>query len=114
MSSSFEGITNQYRKTDEYKSFVNSIKNDYPDMPLYLVEMAISTHKTDPQFYKTATKLERQKMAKAAVEIDASRAQGAKQQPQALWADAVKVYKDASELPPTTLAPGLESLEVSA
>jgi hypothetical protein len=41
-----------YRASDEYKAWVNAIKADYPNLPLYLVEQAIIAHKTDPQAYK--------------------------------------------------------------
>ena len=53
------GITIEYRKSDEYKFLVNCVKNDYPSMPLYLIEMAITIHKNDPHYYKTAKKAER-------------------------------------------------------
>lgn len=43
-----------YRASDEYKEWVAQIKKDYPAMPLYLIEAAILSHKTNPQAYKTA------------------------------------------------------------
>ena len=59
------GVTIEYRKSDEYKFLVNCVKNDYPDMPLYLIEMALTVHKNDPQFYKAAIKSERMSLAKS-------------------------------------------------
>ena len=36
----FPGITNEYRKSDEYKCWFKAIKEDYPNMPDYLIELA--------------------------------------------------------------------------
>ncbi len=52
----FKGITNAYRKTDEYKEFMKYIKEDTPKLPMYLAEMAIAIHKTSPQLYKELQK----------------------------------------------------------
>jgi len=54
----FEGITNKYRESDEYKTFMKHIKEEHPKLPLYLAEMAISAHKMDPQAYKQLEKNE--------------------------------------------------------
>ena len=59
------GVTIEYRKSDEYKHLVNCVKNDYPDMPLYLIEMALTVHKNDPHFHKQAMKSERMSLAKS-------------------------------------------------
>ena len=108
----FKGITNEYRQTDEYKNYVKLIQADFPSLPIYLIELGISMHKNDPQFYKTATKEERKRLAKAAIKIEE---QCEKAKSEYVIHDAIKIYKDASELPPTVLAPGLESLaEVTA
>jgi phosphoribosylamine-glycine ligase len=66
------GVTIEYRKSDEYKHLVNCVKNDYPDMPLYLIEVALTVHKNDPQFYKAAIKSERMSLAKTACGRQAS------------------------------------------
>ena len=63
MSTIFKGITEEYRKSDEYKTWFKAIKADYPNMPDYLIEMSISAHKMDPQYYKKAVK-EEQKIIK--------------------------------------------------
>jgi hypothetical protein len=55
-TSQFTGITSEYRKTDEYKTWFKAIKEDHPNMPDYLIEFAINSHKINPQFYKTAAK----------------------------------------------------------
>jgi hypothetical protein len=55
----FQGMTNEYRKTDEYKAWMKAIQNEYPEMPVYIGEMAIMAHKMDPQFYKKYMKNER-------------------------------------------------------
>src|SRR5687767_4678367 len=49
---SFKGITQEYRRTEEYQSWYAAIKADFPQLPQYLVDMAIACHKTDPQAYK--------------------------------------------------------------
>ena len=59
------GISAEYRKSDEYKFMVKSVQADYPTMPLYLIEMALTVHKNDPQFYKVALKSERMSLAKS-------------------------------------------------
>lgn len=45
-------FTQEYRESDEYKQWVALIKKDYPNYPLYLIELAIMAHKNDPQAYK--------------------------------------------------------------
>jgi hypothetical protein len=59
------GIDTEYRKTDEYKFLVKCVKEEYPDMPIYLIEVALTVHKNDPQFYKAAIKSERMSLAKS-------------------------------------------------
>ena len=59
VSSTFKGITEEYRKSDEYKNWFKAIKLDFPNMPDYLIEMSISAHKLDPQYYKKAAKEEK-------------------------------------------------------
>jgi len=46
-------MTDAYRKTQEYKEFLQEIKKDCPHMPLYLCEKAIMYHKNFPNYYKT-------------------------------------------------------------
>jgi hypothetical protein len=91
--SKFEGITNEYRSSDEYKSFVKSIKEDFPEMPLYLIELAISTHKNDPQAYKQYQKAEKnlgkQKIGNRSIDT--------------IIDDAVKIYNDLNDLPQTEM-----------
>lgn len=87
----FEGITNEYRQTDEYKTFVSSVKGEFPSLPLYLIEMGIAMHKHDPQYYKEATKKEKRgEFSRADTLVDLGQ----------ILEDSVKVYKDESELPP--------------
>jgi hypothetical protein len=59
------GITVEYRKSDEYNFLVKCVQGDYPSMPLYLIEMAITIHKNDPHYYKTAKKAERLHLAQS-------------------------------------------------
>ena len=59
------GIDTEYRKSDEYKFMIKSVQEDYPTMPLYLIEMALTVHKNDPQFYKAALKSERMSLSKS-------------------------------------------------
>ena len=59
------GITTEYRKSDEYKFMIKSVQEDYPTMPIYLIEMALTVHKNDPMFYKAALKSERMRLAKS-------------------------------------------------
>lgn len=47
-------FTEEYRQSQEYIEWVSAIKQDYPTLPLYLIESAIISHKTDPQYYKKA------------------------------------------------------------
>ena len=108
MSENFKGITNEYRASEEYKNYVKLIQADYPSLPIYLIELGISMHKNDPQFYKVASKEERKKFAKVAADLVQEKT---KVQTDYVISDAIKIYNDASELPPTTLAPGLESLQ---
>ena len=50
----FKGVTDEYRKTDEYKNLVKVIKENEPKIAenLYLIELAICMHKNNPQLYK--------------------------------------------------------------
>jgi len=52
MKDKYQGMTNEYRETEEYKFLVKETLKRHPNMNLYLVEMAIDTHKSDPQYYK--------------------------------------------------------------
>lgn len=52
----FKGMTEEYRQSDEYKSWFSQIKSDYSSMPAYLIEMAIMNHKFDPKAYQRAYK----------------------------------------------------------
>ncbi len=87
-SNDFQGITNEYRLSDEYKTFMKNIKEEYPRLPLYLAEMAISAHMQDPQLYKTLMKEELKpsfkEKAKEAKEIVGEY-------------NLVKIYKDEEE-----------------
>ena len=62
------GITTEYIKSDEYKNWVSLIQAENPELPLYLIDMAISIHKNDPQFYKKASKEEKKKLTKHVME----------------------------------------------
>jgi antirestriction protein len=91
--SNFEGITNEYRNSQEYKSFMEFIKKDNENLPQYLCEMAIAYHKIDPMFYKQAIKDE-QKKKKSKIEV-------VKEEEPLVDTDAVKIYDDINDLPPT-------------
>lgn len=45
-------LDHAFRQTSEYRSWVKAIKDDYPTLPDYLIDMAIFTHLADPQGYK--------------------------------------------------------------
>jgi hypothetical protein len=53
----FTGITDEFRKTDEYKELYSLIKNEHPDMFTYLIEMAIAVHKKNPKMFKEYRKM---------------------------------------------------------
>jgi hypothetical protein len=55
----FTGITDEFRKTDEYKELYSLIKSEHPDMFTYLVEMAIAVHKKNPKMFKEYRKCQR-------------------------------------------------------
>jgi hypothetical protein len=84
----FEGITKEYRESDEYKQFYNAIKNDYPNMPTYLIELGIGMHKMDPQLYK--------KMRNKSWKYDKVAPYDPNYKPD----EAIKVYNSADEIPP--------------
>ena len=84
----FKGITEEYRRSEEYKGWFKAIKADYPNMPDYLIEMSISAHKLDPQYYKKAAK-EEQKIIKE--KFDRSLIEDY---------DAIKVYNSVDDIPP--------------
>lgn len=46
-------MTDDYRKSDEYKELLKEIQREAPHLPLYLCEMAIVFHKNNPNYYKT-------------------------------------------------------------
>lgn len=50
-------LTLEYKKTDEYKALYAMIKEDKPEMPDYLVDMAIVLHKSDPKLYRKHGKM---------------------------------------------------------
>jgi hypothetical protein len=56
----FTGISDEFRKTDEYKELYTLIKNEHPDMFVYLDEMAISVHKKNPKMFKEYRKCQRE------------------------------------------------------
>jgi hypothetical protein len=88
----FQGITNEYRNSQEYKSFMELIKKENENLPQYLCEMAIAYHKMDPMFYKQAMKDEQKKKKSKIVEV-------VKEEP-LVDNDAVKIYNEI-DLPPT-------------
>jgi hypothetical protein len=57
--SSFQGIDMAYRNSDEYKSLMSLIKDEYPNMPIGLAELGIAMHKMDPLLYKECMKMEK-------------------------------------------------------
>jgi hypothetical protein len=87
MDAEFKGITNEYRKSDEYKEWVGSIQRDYPNLPLYLIEMAIILHKNEPDYYLLPPLMRGRSLDLPSLPIDI---------PQS----TVNVYNDASEIPP--------------
>lgn len=46
------GITIEYKRTDEYKSWYNTIKSENPDMSDLLIDYAIAFHKGNPKAYR--------------------------------------------------------------
>jgi hypothetical protein len=90
----FEGITNEYRNSQEYKSFMELIKKENENLPQYLCEMAIAYHKMDPMFYKQAMKDEQKRKKSKIVEV-------VKEEEPLVDNDAVKIYNDINDLPPT-------------
>ena len=95
MAAEFKGITNEYRKTDEYKCWIKAIQSEYPDIPVYIAEMSIAMHKMDPQFYKKYMKNEKKVQAEFEAEM-------AKRQPQTEQI-AVSVYDSIEEIPPNNI-----------
>jgi hypothetical protein len=51
-----QGITLEYKRTDEYKQLYGMVKEHEPNLPDYLVDMAISLHRADPKLYKKQPK----------------------------------------------------------
>ena len=104
MAAEFKGITNEYRKTDEYKSWMKAIQSEYPEMPTYIVEMAIVAHKMDPQFYKKYMKNE--KKVQAEFEAEMTKRQLQTEQ------IAVSVYDSVEEIPPHIINDATETQTV--
>ena len=52
----FKGMTQEYRKSDEYISWMRAVKIDYPDMPVELIEKAIIYFKMEPRAYRNEHK----------------------------------------------------------
>ena len=52
-------MTNEYRKTEEYKVLMSQISEEHPTLPMYLCEMAIVFHKNFPTYHKQAIKDEK-------------------------------------------------------
>ena len=48
----FEGMTNEFRATAEFKEMQRQVRLAHPTMPDYLVEMAIGAHMTMPYAYR--------------------------------------------------------------
>lgn len=59
-----------FRRSDTYKQWVTAIRADHPNLPQYLVDMAIYTHLNEPQIYKQYCK----NRARPAVEKKAEQA----------------------------------------
>lgn len=49
-------FTNEYRNSEEFKRYKKLIKEDYPGMDDYLIEMAVTASKLDPFAYKNEYK----------------------------------------------------------
>lgn len=79
----FKGITYEYRQSEEYKMLYGMIKDEHPDMPQYLIDMAISVHKTNPKLYKEYSKPVEKQQEKFDSVIHG----------------AVKIYDDPEEVP---------------
>ena len=77
-------ITLEYKRTDEYKQLYAMIKEDKPDMPDYLIDMAIALHKADPKLYKKNHKTPPVAVSKSNTSF--------------IVEDAIKVY-DAADVP---------------
>jgi hypothetical protein len=52
MAETFQ-MNEDYRKSDEYKTWVKEIQREAPHLPIPLIETAIIAHKTMPNFYKS-------------------------------------------------------------
>jgi hypothetical protein len=50
--SAFQGITQEYRESLEYKEGMKRIKQDFPNLPNFLAEMAIGISKNDPKYWR--------------------------------------------------------------
>ena len=53
-------LTEEYRKTEEYATFTETILKVAPGLPQALVEQAIFMHKRDPYLYRKWPKIERE------------------------------------------------------
>lgn len=58
------GITLDYKCTDEYKEWYNTIRSENPDMPDLLIDYAIAFHKANPKTYKQGKQTKTQTSAK--------------------------------------------------
>ena len=105
MASEFQGMTNEYRKTDEYKAWMKAIQSEYPEMPVYIGEMAILAHKMDPQFYKKYMKND--KKLQKEFEEEMARRQTLTDQ------ISVQVYNSIEEIPSNNINEGQTELPIS-
>jgi hypothetical protein len=81
-----QGITLDFKRTDEYKQLYGMIKEDKPDLPDYLIDMAIALHRADPKLYKKHPKKPPVATSKSNTSF--------------IIEDAIKVF-DADKAPPT-------------
>ena len=45
-------LTLEYKKTEEYQGFKHHILNDFPTLPEYLIDLAVSLHLAKPLMYR--------------------------------------------------------------
>lgn len=46
----------EYKRSDEYNSWISALRKDFPEVPEHLLDYAIICHKMHPQAYKNAYK----------------------------------------------------------
>jgi hypothetical protein len=112
----FAGITQKYRESDEYKSFMSYINSAYPTLPLFLCEQAIAMHLEEPlaykQYYKNQKKNKNNNMGNLGspnpppINIKGKGEENRRfASDNRVIKDAVKIYEDESFLPKLELIP---------